>query len=476
MAEQYDLGRRSIGRWAACVASCVVACALVVSAQPTYLKEAPGTWKPWKMTMSASTRAASGASAAELKAFEANLVAFREILRRVPAVATPRGFSVEVWGHLGGYDRPATGQPPSSRLPIAGGIDFGAFPIYETTRNGATVRIDTGETPLLLFTVNDLRPAAIGQPGPPDWHVLESDVVLQPPATGERAGFPRYDDIVVITKRTAPLWVPVALQEAWTLQLQVSKQALTSAQQVVDKLQHLLVARDNPANEALHFRRHTLGVLLTDDGGEAGHVPQRRPQVVGDGVDERLEILVGLLEFEGALRDALLEDGVQTRNLLLGLLPLGDVHRGRKAKRLPALAANQAAHEVNVAALVGILQDQVDGLRAVLVQHAVEMAVEQRPGFGLEKAVGEMTDQVVAVDLEKLDRRQVGALDRAAAAEREVGDRGEVEQGEIPGAQPLDFLPAPHQLGIQDQGGRDCPGCFRALAGLRGQGVLAATP
>ena len=250
MAEQYDLGRRSISRWAACVASFVVACALVVSAQPTYLKEAPGTWKPWKMTMSASTRAASGASAAELKAFEANLVAFREILRRVPAVATPRGFSVEVWGHLGGYDRPATGQPPSSRLPIAGGIDFGAFPIYETTRNGATVRIDTGETPLLLFTVNDLRPAAIGQPGPPDWHVLESDVVLQPPDTGERAGFPRYDDIVVITKRTAPLWVPVALHDAWGLQLQVSRRALASAQQVVEKMKTNLANEIDPAKKA----------------------------------------------------------------------------------------------------------------------------------------------------------------------------------------------------------------------------------
>jgi hypothetical protein len=234
----------------ATVVTLVIASGLAVAGQTAHLKDAPGTWKPWKMTLSSGARASTRATAAELKAFEAHLVAFREILRRAPAVAEPRGYSVEAWGHLVGYDHPADGQRAAHRMPISGGVDFGAFSIYEIMRNGARVRIDTGETPLLLFTVNDLRPQAIGQPGPPEWHVLEHDVVLQPPATGERAGFPRYDDIVAITRRTAPLWTPVPLLEAWQLQLQASKRALASAQDVAEKMKRNLADEIDPAKKA----------------------------------------------------------------------------------------------------------------------------------------------------------------------------------------------------------------------------------
>jgi hypothetical protein len=232
------------------LATLMLASGLGVAAQTAYLKDAVGTWKPWKMTLSSSARASTRATAAELQAFQAHLVAFREILRRAPAVAEPRGYSVEVWGHLGGYAQPAAGQPPAHRMPISGGVDFGAFAIYEIMRGGARVRVDTGETPLLMFTVNDLQPRSIGQPGPPEWHVLDHDVVLQPPATGERAGFARYDDIVVITKRTAPLWRPVPLLEAWQLQLQASTHALASAQEVAGKMTRSLADQIDPAKKA----------------------------------------------------------------------------------------------------------------------------------------------------------------------------------------------------------------------------------
>ena len=234
----------------AALVTLLLASGLTGSAQTTYLKDALGTWKPWKMTVSSAARASTRATPAELQAFEAHLVTFREILRRTPAVTEPRGYSVEVWGHLGGYDKPAAGQPPAQRMPISGGVDFGAFPIYEIMRGGARVRVDTGETPLLLFTVNDLQPRSIGLPGPPEWHVLDHDVVVQPAATGERAGFPRYDDIVVITRRTAPLWTPVPLLEAWQLQLQASKTALTSAQEVADKMKRNLADEIDPVKKA----------------------------------------------------------------------------------------------------------------------------------------------------------------------------------------------------------------------------------
>ena len=215
----------------------VVASSLVIARQTSYLKDAPGTWKPWKMTMSSAARAATGATAADLKAFEAQLVAFREILRQASSAATPVGYSVEVWGHLRGDAQRAPTRPAAASRPIAGGVSFGAFSIYEIDRGGKRVRIDPGETALIQFAVNDMSPQAIGHAGPPEWHVIDHHVIVQPPSTGERAGFPRYDDIIVITKRRDPLWTPVPLLEAWELQLRASKHAYAEAQEVADRMQ-----------------------------------------------------------------------------------------------------------------------------------------------------------------------------------------------------------------------------------------------
>lgn len=231
-------------------AALLAASAFLAAGQTTYVKDAPGTWKPWKMTIASGPRAAAGASAAELKAFEANLVAFREILRRAPSAATPVGYSVEVWGHLRGDSPRAPGQPPPAALPLAGGVSFGAFSIFEILRGGKPVRIDTGETALLQFAVNDLSPGTIGRPGPPEWHVIEHDVIEQPPATGERAGFPRYDDIVVITRRSGSVWAPVSLLEAWELQLRTATHGLAAAQDVADKLQQARSEQVDPSKKA----------------------------------------------------------------------------------------------------------------------------------------------------------------------------------------------------------------------------------
>ena len=227
--------------------SLVLSAAASLAAQ-TYLATEPGTWKPWKMTTSSDARRTSQATAAELKAFEAQLVAFREILHHAPSAAQPRGYSVEAWGFLRG----ATGADASAAKtrPIAGGVDFGAFPIFEYTRNGKTIREDTGETALLLFAVNDLTPGTIGLPPPEEWRELETDVVLQPRATGERAGWLVYDDLMVLTKRKAPLWTPLTLESAWQLQLQAAQQKRSVAQEAVDRFKAQLAKATDPVQRA----------------------------------------------------------------------------------------------------------------------------------------------------------------------------------------------------------------------------------
>ena len=169
-------------------------CAATVTAfgQTRYLVDEPGVWKPWKPFQAiTSARTERGATPAEVKAFEATLLELNAILRRAPGVATPRGYSVETWGNLNGYSGLAPGQPAGRSLPLAGGLTFGAFPIFEYTRAGKTVREDSGETALFTFEVNELGPGVIGGQRPTEWEAVETDAFMQPQPNGEVAGIPR---------------------------------------------------------------------------------------------------------------------------------------------------------------------------------------------------------------------------------------------------------------------------------------------
>ncbi len=189
--------------------------------QTRSLPSAPGTWKPWKPL---STTAGSGgkeqaASAAHVKAFEAELLALNAILRRAPGVASPVGFSVETWGHLEGYriSEHAPGQPAAGGLPIAGGLTFGAFPIFEYQKNGKTVREDTGETALQAFMVNQIGSGLIDRGVVADWGALDTDAFQKPTRQGEIAGLPRYGDGLVIARDPESLWTPLPQKGALDL-------------------------------------------------------------------------------------------------------------------------------------------------------------------------------------------------------------------------------------------------------------------
>ena len=64
-------------------------------------------------------------------------------------------------------------------------------------------------------------------------------------------------------------------------------------------------------------------------------VPQRRPEVVGDGVGERLQFLVGRGQLRRALLHTLLELGVQLPDLIFRALAFGDVAQDNRVNLLP---------------------------------------------------------------------------------------------------------------------------------------------
>ena len=96
-------------------------------------------------------------------------------------------------------------------------------------------------------------------------------------------------------------------------------------EEVIDKLAHALASEAN-ALEVTAALGIELGAEVVEDHlGQPVNGAQGGAEIVGNGVAESLEFLVGGLQLDGALGDALLELGVQMSDFLLGGLAVGDV-------------------------------------------------------------------------------------------------------------------------------------------------------
>ena len=244
-------------------------CTATVTAfgQTRYLVDEPGVWKPWKpFSAIASARTERGATPAEVKAFEATLLELNAILRRASGVATPRGYSVQTWGHLNGYRALVPGQPTGRSLPLAGALTFGAFPIFEYTRAGKMVREDTGETALFEFQVNELEPWLIGDRRPTEWEGIETDAFLQPLPKGDVAGIPRFGDIAVLKKNPASIWVPMTLQASLDLIVTVRETQRQERQQTLANLLANFETWKTPAKRAERMANYKVIAASLPDG------------------------------------------------------------------------------------------------------------------------------------------------------------------------------------------------------------------
>lgn len=191
-----------------------------VLAQLRYRPTENGPWRPWSFTAIASARQARAASPAEVQAWQVRLQELGAIVRRAPAVSQPVGFAAEMWGNLDGYGPPEAGEPAGSRIPLAGSLSFGAFPLIEFMRNGKLVNEDLkgGETQLLLFTINQIGRDLFSAGRPSEWSGQEAPGFVQP-TQGESlpGGLTRYGDIFVLPSEknaNRPLWFPLPLAEA----------------------------------------------------------------------------------------------------------------------------------------------------------------------------------------------------------------------------------------------------------------------
>jgi hypothetical protein len=239
-------------------------------AQPKYLTDTPGAWKPWKpLTAIASARADQAVTPAQVKAFEASLLELNAILKRAPSVSPPVGFSVETWGHLSEYRvrEVAPGQPRGGGRPMSGALSFGAFPIFEYVRNGKTIREDSGETAILQFAINETGRGLIDSGGGVDeWSGLDHDAFLKPLPKGEIAGLPRYGDGLVVARDPEALWAPLSLADALNLVVLNRRATVDGYKESVRKFNEQLAKVRDPARRAERLKSAKEAAATMRDG------------------------------------------------------------------------------------------------------------------------------------------------------------------------------------------------------------------
>jgi hypothetical protein len=193
---------------------------VVASGQVRYRPTENGPWRPWSFTAIASARQARGATAEEVKGWQARLQELGAIVKRAPAVVQPVGFAAEIWGNLDGYGPPTSGEPAGAKVPLAGSLSFGAFPLIEFMRNGKLANEDMkgGETQLLLFTVNHIDRGIFSGTIPMEWSGEEAPGFVAPKVGATVAGDLQWMDdvLVLVSEKNAgrPLWLPLTLGEA----------------------------------------------------------------------------------------------------------------------------------------------------------------------------------------------------------------------------------------------------------------------
>ena len=235
--------------------------------QVRYLPDAPGTWKPWVFTAAAGNRSRLAARAADIKALETQLVALNAIIRKTPGLSAPIGFSVETVGDLD-LESYRPGQPPLATLPLPATLNFGAYAIHETGRDGKVVRHDTGETAQLLFFVNQLAlPLFFGRDSLPEFQDLETDVTLLAASQPDLLGIPRYGHTLVLKKNPVPIWIAVSLEESLRLAASGITLRLTAAQDVAARLRTQHDDLTSPAKRAKRIAEYkTLAAMSKDPG------------------------------------------------------------------------------------------------------------------------------------------------------------------------------------------------------------------
>jgi hypothetical protein len=257
-------------------------------AQVRYRVDDPGRWRPWEFTAVASVRRDRAATPAEVRAFEARLVELNQILKRAPAVAQPVGFAAGTSGSMTGYAGTVSGWPPGRALPLAGGLTFGAFSLFENDRNGRTIVEEGIATEQLYFEINQIEAYVYGAQKPLEWGPIDTGAFIEPPAGAAVAGFPRVGITFVIKKNPKPLWVPFPLGEALQPIVAPRREAFEQERAVYDKQVAEFAAWQTPAARAARRAEWQKAAATMPNGAEFVKNMEKADPEIETGMKARL--------------------------------------------------------------------------------------------------------------------------------------------------------------------------------------------
>ena len=250
--------------------SLLVTCASVaLVAQYRHLTDSPGVWKPWTFRADGDYRRVLGATPADVKAIEAQLLRLNAIIKKTAGITNPIGFSIESGGEVLAEDGwvASAGAPALTVRPLPAMLGFGPFDILEYP-GPPPKRVDTGETPHLYFTINGLWPTLNGSPdsGVPEFEKLDFVEVARLAAPQpDVLGFPRYGNSLVLKKSDASLWAAVTFAEALDLLARGIDRRLTDERDAVARVEQAYDNAKDPKKREERLAQHRKVAAVVKD-------------------------------------------------------------------------------------------------------------------------------------------------------------------------------------------------------------------
>jgi len=214
-----------------------------------------GQWKAWKVDSYAARRAQVGMAPADFAAFQRSMLALSELVRATKSLNPPYGHNPQLRGWV------ETPNLPDGRRgrPFAGGVVFAPyyFSVSRSVPPGDPRRIvAVGATNDIEFHLNqiDTNSLTIGIGGA-RWSDEQGDIFALPEALPPFHGFPRYDDMIVVTRSKRPLFVPVNCERF--LRAVIAQRRAVLAERETGEAQRLaqLATELTPAAKALRRKQ-----------------------------------------------------------------------------------------------------------------------------------------------------------------------------------------------------------------------------
>jgi len=206
----------------------------VAWSQDRHLSQEIGLVEPWRFRTTAASVRGSRATPADVKAIESSVKRLASLILAAPLLNPPKGFQAFLAGALIEPDYLQAKSRGPAGMPLAVSMRFGAGAYYVDANSTGPAgtppkrRIAT-QINQIDFLINSISPVTLDHIGATRWEDTQGEFYLEPPVTGQVAGFPLYKDLMVIARRGESIWAPVSQERFLKVWIEDLRSGTTSA-------------------------------------------------------------------------------------------------------------------------------------------------------------------------------------------------------------------------------------------------------